>query len=114
MRRMRENSTITSRNESAICKKLCDRLIIADDLIKFFKKENASKVIINDLVRMYWGDILCVAKLSDKQLINMCSQIIDKTRKNLLIVKDKKYNLFSIVIKIFGFKNVVKVLKVMI
>ena len=114
MRRMRENSTITSRNESAICKKLCDRLIIADDLIKFFKKENASKVIINDLVRMYWGDILCVAKLSDKQLINMCSQIIDKTRKNLLIVKDKKYNLFSIVIKIFGFKNVVKVLKVII
>ena len=114
MRRMRENSTITSRNESAICKKLCDRLIIADDLIKFFKKENASKVIINDLVRMYWGDILCVAKLSDKQLINMCSQIIDKTRKNLLIVKDKKYNLFYIVIKIFGFKNVVKVLKVMI
>ena len=44
----------------------------------------------------------------------MCSQIIDKTRKNLLIVKDRKYNLFSIVIKIFGFKNVVKVLKVMI
>ena len=63
---------------------------------------------------MYWGDILCVAKLSDKKLINMCSQIIDKTRKNLLIVKDRKYNLFSIVIKIFGFKNVVKVLKVMI
>lgn len=114
MRRMRENSTITSRNEEAICKKLCDRLIIADDLIRFFKKKNESEVIINDLVRMYWGDVLCVAQLSDKKLINMCSQIIDKTRKNLLIVKDGKYNLFSILIKIFGFKNVVKVLKVII
>ena len=81
MRRMRENSTITSRNESAICKKLCDRLIIADDLIKFFEKENASKVIIDDLVRMYWGDLMITRGVKEKYNMYKSNSIYKKCFK---------------------------------
>ena len=57
MRRMRENSIITTTNEKSIVKKINDRLTVAYDLIKFFNalpEGNTKKFIINDLVRMYF------------------------------------------------------------
>ena len=112
MRRMRENSTITSRNESAICKKLCDRLIIADDLIKFFEKENASKVIIDDLVRMYWGDLMITRGVKEKYNIKKCTKVIASTKNVLNKSSVKKYLIGNKLIKYLGAKNFINLLKI--
>ena len=112
MRRMRENSTITSRNESAICKKLCDRLIIADDLIKFFEKENASKVIIDDLVRMYWGDLMITRGVKEKDNIKKCTKVITSTKNVLNKSSVKKYLIGNKLIKYLGAKNFINLLKI--
>ena len=112
MRRMRENSTITSRNESAICKKLCDRLIIADDLIKFFEKENASKVIIDDLVRMYWGDLMITRGVKEKDNIKKCTKVIASTKNVLNKSSVKKYLIGNKLIKYIGAKNFINLLKI--
>lgn len=112
MRRMRENSTITSRNESAICKKLCDRLIIADDLIKFFEKENASKVIIDDLVRMYWGDLMITRGVKEKDNIKKCTKVIASTKNVLNKSSVKKYLIGNKLIKYLGAKNFINLLKI--
>ena len=105
MRRMRENSTITSRNEKVVCKKLCDRLIIADDLINFFQKENPSEVIIEDLVRMYWGDLLLIINLKDRNYLNICCNTVKDTKEVLKYGILKKYKIAYILIKIIGIKN---------
>lgn len=112
MRRMRENSTITSRNESAICKKLCDRLIIADDLIKFFEKENASKVIIDDLVRMYWGDLMITRGVKEKDNIKKCTKVIASTKNVLNKSSVKKYLIGNKLIKYLGAKNFINLLRI--
>ena len=111
-RRMRQNSTITSRNESAICKKLCDRLIIADDLIKFFEKENASKVIIDDLVRMYWGDLMITRGVKEKDNIKKCTKVIASTKNVLNKSSVKKYLIGNKLIKYLGAKNFINLLKI--
>ena len=109
---MRENSTITSRDERAICKKICDRLIIADDLIKFFEKKNASKVIIDDLVRMYWGDLMITRGVEEKYNINKCAKVIAST-KNVLNKSSIKKNLIgNKLIKYLGAKNFINLLKI--
>ena len=112
MRRMRENSTITSRNEKVVCKKLCDRLIIADDLINFFQKENPSEVIIEDLVRMYWGDLMITRGIKEKDNINKCKEVIASTKEVLSKSKVKKYLIGSKVIKYFGVGNFINLLKI--
>ena len=79
-RRMRDNSTITSKDEKSICKKLCDRLIISNELIKFFEEQNASNIIIDDLVRMYWGDLMVTRNIKEGDNIKKCIDIISSTR----------------------------------
>ena len=112
MRRMRENSIITTTNESTRCKKICDRLIIADDLIKFFEKENASKVIIDDLVRMYWGDLMITRGVKEKDNIKKCTKVIASTKNVLNKSSVKKYLIGNKLIKYLGAKNFINLLKI--
>lgn len=112
MRRMRENSTITSRDEKSICKKLCDRLIIANELIKFFVERNVSKIIIDDLVRMYWGDLMITRDIKESTNIKKCTEIISSTKSVLEKANVKKYLIGSKLIKYFGVNNFIKVLRI--
>ena len=111
MRRMRENSTITSRDEKSICKKLCDRLIIANELIKFFEERNVSKVIIDDLVRMYWGDLMITRNIKDKSNSNKIIETIKSTKKVLTYSKNKKYVFMIFLYKILGVKVTTNMLR---
>lgn len=112
MRRMRENSTITSRDEKSICKKLCDRLIIANELIKFFEERDVSKVIIDDLVRMYWGDLMITRNIKGSDNIKKCTNVISSTRSALERSYIKKYLIGSKLIKYFGANNFINLLRV--
>ena len=112
MRRMRENSTITSRDEKSVCKKLCDRLIIANELIKFFEERNVSKIIIDDLVRMYWGDLMITRDIKESNNIKRCTEIISSTKSVLEKAKVKKYLIGSKLIKCFGVNNFIKLLRI--
>lgn len=108
MRRMRENSIITTTNEVSIRKKINDRLNIANDLIKFFNKieeSHSKKVIINDFVRMYWGDLLLITNLKDKNNFNDCCNTVKNTKKVLKYGELKKYKMADLLIKIIGIKN---------
>ena len=111
MRRMRENSTITSRDEKSICKKLCDRLIIANELIEFFEERNVSKVIIDDLVRMYWGDLMITRNIKESTNIKKCTDIISSTKCVLEKAHIKKYLIGSRLIKYFGVNSFIKLLR---
>ena len=112
MRRMRENSTITSRDEKSICKKLCDRLIIANELIKFFEERNVSKVIIDDLVRMYWGDLMITRNIKESDNIKKCTNVISSTRSALEKSYIKKYLIGSKLIKYLEANNFINLLRV--
>ena len=112
MRRMRENSTITSRDEKSICKKLCDRLIIANELIEFFEERNVSKVIIDDLVRMYWGDLMITRNIKESTNIKTCTDIISSTKCVLEKAQVKKYLIGSKLIKYFGANNFINLLRI--
>ena len=108
MRRMRENSIITTTNEVSIRKKINDRLNIANELIKFFnniEESHSKKVIINDFVRMYWGDVLLITNLKDKNNFNDCSNTVKNTKKVLKYGELKKYKMADLLIKIMGIKN---------
>lgn len=108
MRRMRENSIITTTNEVSIRKKINDRLNIANDLIEFFKKmeeSHSKKIIINDFVRMYWGDLLLITNLKDKNNFNDCCNTVKNTKKVLKYGELKKYKMADLLIKIMGIKN---------
>lgn len=111
MRRMRDNSTITSRDEKSICKKLCDRLIIANELIKFFEKKNVSNVIIDDLVRMYWGDLMITQNIKESDNVKKCINVISSTRSVLEKSLVKKYLIGSRLIKYLGVKNFINLLR---
>ena len=112
MRRMRENSTITSRDEKSVCKKLCDRLIIANELIKFFEERNVSKIIIDDLVRMYWGDLMITRDIKESNNIKRCTEIIYSTKSVLEKAPVKKYLIGSKLIKCFGVNNFINLLRI--
>ena len=108
MRRMRENSIITTTNEENMKKKINDRLNIALELIEFFKgiEESSSKnIIINDFVRMYWGDLLLITNLKDKNNFNDCCNTVKNTKKVLKYGELKKYKMADLLIKIMGIKN---------
>ena len=108
MRRMRENSIITTTNEVSIRKKINDRLNIANDLIEFFKKmeeSHSKKIIINDFLRMYWGDLLLITNLKDKNNFNDCCNTVKNTKKVLKYGELKKYKMADLLIKIMGIKN---------
>ena len=108
MRRMRENSIITTTNEVSIINKINDRLNIANDLIEFFKKmeeSHSKKIIINDFVRMYWGDLLLITNLKDKNNFNDCCNTVKNTKKVLKYGELKKYKMADLLIKIMGIKN---------
>lgn len=111
MRRMRENSTITSRDEKSICKRLCDRLIIADELIKFFEKKKVSNVIIYDLVRTYWGDLMITRNIRESDNVKKCIEVISSTRSVLEKSIVKKHLIGSRMIKYLGVKNFISLLR---
>lgn len=112
MRRMRDNSIITSIDEKSICKKLCDRLIIAHELIVFLKEKNASNVIIDDLIRMYWGDLMIVRNIKDNKNLELCNEIISSTRCVLENSNNKKYLIVNTIIKYFGVKSFINLLRI--
>lgn len=112
MRRMRENSTITSKDEKSICKKLCDRLIISNELIAFFEERNVSNIIIDDLVRMYWGDLMIIRNIKNKSNSNKIIETVNSTKKVLTYSKNKKYILVSFLYKILGVKITTNMLRV--
>nr|WP_302660214.1 glycosyltransferase [uncultured Clostridium sp.] len=108
MRRMRENSIITTTNEANIKKKINDRLNIAFDLIEFFKGIEESRfknIIINDFVRMYWGDLLLIINLKDKNNFKDCCNTVKNTKEILKYGSLKKYKVAYILVKIIGIKN---------
>ena len=108
MRRMRENSIITTTNEVSIRKKINDRLNIANELIKFFnniEESHSKKVIINDFVRMYWGDLLLIINLKDKNNFNDCCNTVKNTKEILKYGALKKYKVAYILVKVIGIKN---------
>ena len=110
-RRMRDNSTITSKDEKSICKKLCDRLIISNELIKFFEEQNTSNIIIDDLVRMYWGDLMVTRNIKEGDNIKKCIDVIFSTRSVLEKSQVKKYLIGSRLIKYWGVKNFINLLR---
>ena len=114
MRRMRENSIITTKNEKSIVKKINDRLKVANDLIKFFNalpEGNTKKIIINDLVRMYWGDLMLITNLKNKENINNCCNVVKDTRKILKTGEERKYKLGNTLMDIVGIKSFIKISK---
>lgn len=117
MRRMRENSIMTTKNERIKAKKINDRLNVAYDLIKFFyilPEGNEKEVIINDFVRMYWGDLMVITNLKNKDNINSCCNIVKKTRKILKNGKEKKYKFANIIINIIGVRSFIKISKILV
>ena len=117
MRRMRENSIITTTNEISKVKKINDRLNVAYDLIEFFNmlpKGNEKEVIINDFVRMYWGDLMLIANLKNKENINNCCNIARKTRKVLKNGEEKKYKFVNIIINLIGVRAFIKISKILV
>lgn len=114
MRRMRENSIITTTNEKSIVKKINDRLTVAYDLIKFFNalpEGNTKKIIINDLVRMYWGDLMLITNLKNKENISDCCNVVKETRKILKTGEERKYKLGNTLINIVGIRSFMKISK---
>ena len=111
MRRMRENSTITSTDEKVTTKKACDRMLIAEELITFFKEEETNpkeSIVIKDLVRMYWGDLMIVPKIKKEENLNKCSEVINKTKYILKYENNIKYTVFSIAMNLLGTKRLLK------
>lgn len=114
MRRMRENSIITTTNEKSKVKKINDRLKVAYDLIKFFNvlpEGNTKKIIINDLVRMYWGDLMLITDLKNKENINNCCSVVKETRKILKNGQERKYKLGRTLMNVVGIRSFIKILK---
>ena len=117
MRRMRENSIITTTNEKSKVKKINDRLTVAYDLIKFFNalpEGNTKKFIINDLVRMYWGDLMLITNLKNKENINNCCNVVKDTRKILKTGEERKYKLGNTLMNIVGIKSFIKISKILL
>ena len=117
MRRMRENSIMTTTNETSKAKKINDRLNVAYDLIEFFDilPEGSEKgVIINDLVRMYWGDLMLITNLKNKENINNCCNMAMKTRKTLKSGEEKKYKFANIIINLIGIRAFIKISKILL
>lgn len=114
MRRMRENSIITTTNEKSIVKKINDRLTVAYDLIKFFNtlpEGNTKKIIINDLIRMYWGDLMLITNLKSEENINNCCNVVKETRKILKAGEQRKYKLGNILMNVLGVRSFIKLSK---
>ena len=114
MRRMRENSIITTTNEKSKVKKINDRLKVANDLIKFFNalpEGNTKKIIINDLVRMYWGDLMLITNLKNKENINNCCNVVKETRRILKAGEQRKYKLGNTLMNIVGIRSFIKISK---
>ena len=108
MRRMRENSIITTTNEVNTSKKINDRLIIAYELVDFFKtmeENNEKSIIMHDFVRMYWGDLMLIIKLKDKENFKNCCNTFKNTKKVLNYGNQKKYKIANILINLIGVKN---------
>lgn len=111
MRRMRENSTITSIDENVTTKKACDRMLIAEELITFLKEDKINSeysIIIKDLVRMYWGDLMIIPKIKKEENLNRCIEIISKTKYILKYEYNFKYAAFNIAMNLLGTKRLLK------
>ena len=114
MRRMRENSIITTKNEINIAKKINDRLKIAFELVEYFKSiedVDAKKIIINDFVRMYWGDILLITNLKDANNYKSCCNTVKNTKEILKYGQASKYKIAYILIKTMGINTVLNFAK---
>lgn len=114
MRRMREDSIMTTKNEKNITKKICDTLMIANELSKFYLQLNQSserEIIINDFVRMYWGHLTHVNQIQDKKNLRECSMTLDKTKEIFLYSSNKKYRMIKFFIDFLGSFNFIRVMK---
>lgn len=114
MRRMREDSIMTTKNEKNITKKICDTLMIANELSKFYLQLNQSserEIIINDFVRMYWGHITHVKQIQDKKNLKECSVTLTKTKEIFLYSSNKKYRMIKFLIDCLGSFNFIRVMK---
>ncbi len=114
MRRMREDSIMTTKNEKNITKKICDTLMIANELSKFYLQLNQSgerEIIINDFVRMYWGHLTHVMQIQNKKNLRECSLILDKTKEIFLYSSNKKYRMIKFFIDFLGSFNFIRVMK---
>lgn len=106
MRRMRENSIMTSEDVKFIVRKLKDRMKIAQDLVEFFDKieeQEAKEIIMNDFIRMYWGDLISLINLKsiDKE---EKLKIIKSTFNILGLSSNQKYQVMYRIMKWIGIK----------
>lgn len=113
MRRMRENSTITTKDEVSIMKKATDRMKLAYVLSQFFMERDVSfdSIIMRDLAQMYWGDLLIISTLKDKKYLIQSKEVIDNTRKVLLYEKSKKIVIGYILMRLIGTRNFILLMK---
>lgn len=113
MRRMRENSTITTKNETIILKKAIDRMKLASELSQFFisREVLSDSVILQDLAQMYWGDLLTLPTLKNKQYLAQSKEVIDNTKKVLLYEKSKKVRVSYSIMRLIGSYNFLLVMK---
>lgn len=113
MRRMRENSTITTKDETIILKKAMDRMKLASELSQFFiaREVLADSVILQDLAQMYWGDLLILPTLKNKQYLAHSKEVIDNTKKVLLYEKSKKVRISYSIMRLIGTYNFLLVMK---
>ena len=112
MRRMRENSIMTSEDINFIFRKLSDRMNIAKDLVCFFNgldDQPSKAIIINDFIRMYWGDLLTLLTLKVDRLYK--EKLIYSTYDILKFYQNFKYNLGYYFLKSFEIKNVENIIK---
>lgn len=108
MRRMRENSIMTSEDVKFIFRKLKDRMKIAQDLVEFFYKieeQEAKEIIMNDFIRMYWGDLISLINLKsiDKE---EKLKIVKSTFNILGLSSNQKYQIMYQSMKWIGIKPV--------
>lgn len=115
MRRMRENSTITTKDEASIMKKATNRMKLAYSLSQFFMERDVSfdSIIMQDLAQMYWGDLMQITILKEKKYLVQSIQIIEDTRSVLIYGKSKKIKICYWLMKKTGMRNFLFMLKKM-
>lgn len=113
MRRMRENSTITTKNEAIVIKKATDRIKLAYELANYFSEHGvkSDSIIMQDLARVYWGDLLILSTIKEKNLYKEISEVIHKTKEVLKYSQEKKIKVGYILINLFGGNNFISFMK---
>lgn len=115
MRRMRENSIITTKDDKVATQKVCNRIIIIKELIEFYIKNNENpydSIIINDLVKMYWGDIMVISlRIKNKVNVNQCIEVVNSTKDIIKYSNNIKHIIIRNIFKVIGVKNTIAILR---